>query len=244
MGVLPNPAHERFCQEVHRRILSREKRGEAQTAAYREHIYSGKDAAGDKTIAPNARRLAQQKHIRDRIRELGDYAAMLAGIDRDWAMVELKKEAEAVKKFNLDDYLSPPDGEGNRYYDLGAVDRDQLGMLTELTIESETSPLNERGPERRIHKIKLKGPNKTPDRVAILRLMAEIGGWKAPAKIAPTNPAGDGPAEITHRHAPMSPAELARRMSWVIEQAAAEAAISSTAEAASECCDGVESGGE
>lgn len=198
MGILPNPDHERFCQEVHRRILAREKRTKAWTAAYREHVYTGADDPPDDKIAPNARRLAQQKHIRGRIAEIGNFAAMLAGIDRDWAMVELKKEAEAVKAFNLDDYLSPPDPEGHRYYDLGAVTRDQMGMLTELSIESETQPGREEGErDRTVHKIKLKGPNKVPDRVAILRLMAEIAGWKAPTKIAPTNPAGDKPAKLT-----------------------------------------------
>lgn len=197
MGILLNPAHERFCQEVHRRILLREKRGEAQTAAYREHIYTGADKPDDEKIAPNARRLSQQKHIRDRVKELGNFAALLAGIDRDWALVELKKEAEAVKNFNLDDYLGKPDADGHRFFDLTDVDREKIGLLTELTIESEKRPGKDDGdPEREIRKIKLKGPNKTPDRVAILRLMADIAGWKAPDKIASTNLDGTASAPL------------------------------------------------
>jgi hypothetical protein len=192
MGVLANPAHERFCQEVHRRLLvERETRAKAQTAAYRLCIYSGKEDAADEAIAPNARKLAQKKHVRERVLELGDFAAKLAGIDRDWAMVELKQEAEAVKGFNLDDYLSAPDAEGYRYYDLSKVSREKMGMLTELSIEAETRPGDsEDAPDRIVRKMKLRGPNKDPDRVAILRLMAEIAGWKAPAKVAPTNPDG------------------------------------------------------
>ena len=198
MGVLANPNHERFCQEVHRRILQREPRGAAQTAAYREHIYTGdKAAAGDNQLAPNAKRLVQQKHIRERIKELADFTAKLAGLDQSWLMVELKQEAEAVKAFNLDDYLGPPDALGNRYYDLGNVPRAKLALLTELTIESSHESGASKDDEgREIRKVKLKGPNKVPDRVAILRLMAEIAGWKAPTKIAPTNPQGDGPGVL------------------------------------------------
>jgi len=35
---------------------------------------------------------------------------------------------------------------------------------------------------------------RVPDVVAAARLLAEIEGWYAPKKIAPTNPDGDGPA--------------------------------------------------
>lgn len=196
MGVLANPDHERFCQEVHRRVLLREKLAHARTAAYREHIYTGdRAAASDEDLAPNARRLAGQKHMRVRIAELGEFAATMAGIDQSWILVELKLEAEAVKSFNLDDYLGPPDAMGNRHYDLSAVPREKLALLTEYSIESShEAGATKDDPGREIHKIKIKGPNKTPDRVAVLRLMAEIAGWKAPAKIAPTNPEGDGPA--------------------------------------------------
>lgn len=192
MGVLANPDHERFCQEVHRRVLLREKLGDARTAAYREHIYTGdKGAALDADLAPNARRLAGQKHIRKRLAELGEFAATMAGIDQAWCLVELKLEAEAVKSFNLDDYLGPPDEMGNRHYDLSSVSREKLALLTEYSIESSHEPgATKEEPGREIRKVKIKGPNKTPDRIAVLRLMAEIAGWKAPAKIASTNPDG------------------------------------------------------
>lgn len=200
MGVLVNPDHERFCQEVHRRILAREARGQARTAAYREHIYRATTAppATDDQLAANARRLAGQKQIRERLAELADFAAKLAGIDASWAMVELKSLLADVRGFNLDDYLGPPDEDGNRYYDLSKVPRDTLGRLTEYSIESSTVFVGEGEDKepREIRKVRLKGPSKTPEAVAILALMARIQGWEAPKKIAPTNAAGDGPAEV------------------------------------------------
>lgn len=187
MSSLPNPDHERFCQDVHRRILNREKVGEARTAAYREHIYQGKGP--DTFVADNARRLAQQKHIKERIAELADLAFHLAGVDASRIMVELWKDAQALKSFNLDDYLSAPDAEGNRYYDLGKVSREQMGLLAEMTIESSTIVGTEKdgAPPRTTHKIKLGGPKLFAERRAIFALMADIGGWKAPVKAEVTS---------------------------------------------------------
>lgn len=194
MGALPNPDHERFCQEVHRRILNREKVGEARTAAYREHVYEGKGP--DSAIAPNARRLAQQKHIKARIAELADLAFHLAGVDSARIMVELWKDAQALKSFNLDDYLSPPDVEGNRYYDLSKVSREQMALITEMTIESSTILGSEKDgePPRKVHKIKLGGPKPFTERRAIFALMGDIGGWKAPVK---AEVSGEGGAPIS-----------------------------------------------
>lgn len=197
MGVLVNPDHERFCQEVHRRIMEREPQGQARTAAYREHIHTpGDKPSTDEQLAANARRLAGQKQIRQRIAELADFAAKLAGIDASWAMVELKSLLAEVRGFNLDDYLGPPDEEGNRYYDLSSVSREMLGRLTEYSIESATEFDGKYKEPRQIRKVRIKGPSKAPEAVAILALMARIQGWEAPKKIAPTNAAGDGPAEV------------------------------------------------
>jgi hypothetical protein len=186
VGVLGNTVHERFCQAFHRRVLAGETRGAARTAAYREIVYKG-DNSDDKAIAPDARKLANQKLVKARIQELADYAAKLAGIDANWALVLLKGKAEA----NLDDYLSEPDGSGARFFDLRGVSREKIGHLAELQIEDETV-LKEDADDRRILKTKLK----VYDPVAAIGLMAKIAGWLAPTKVAPTNTAGDGPAVI------------------------------------------------
>jgi hypothetical protein len=55
MGLLHNPAYERFCQRVYELTFEGQKRGVARTAAYREVIYQGGDAS-DGELAPNARR--------------------------------------------------------------------------------------------------------------------------------------------------------------------------------------------
>jgi hypothetical protein len=191
MGVLANPNHERFCQEVHRRMLARESRGQARTSAYREHIYTGDKAISDEELAPNARRLAGQRHIRDRIQEIADFTAKLAGIDASWAMVEAKTLFEAIKGFNLDHYLGLPDEEGNRYYDLSEVPPEKLALLTEMTIESATEGNLMKGePIRFIRKVKLRGPSKAPEMIAILALMARIQGWEAPKKAEVTGKDG------------------------------------------------------
>ena len=77
MGVLGNIKHEAFAQDVHRRMLAGERRGRARTAAYRATVYTGRAHVADTALAPNARRLADQKDVSARIQELGDFAAKL-----------------------------------------------------------------------------------------------------------------------------------------------------------------------
>ncbi len=181
MGVLGNTKHERFCQAVHRRVLAGETRGKSRTAAYREIIYQG-DNPDDNAIAPDARKLANQKLVKARIQELADTAAKLAGIDAAWALVLLKGKAEA----NLDDYLSRPDGSGTRFFDLTDVPREKIGHLAELQIEDETVVAQDKD-DRRIIKTKLK----LCDPVSAIGLMAKIAGWLAPAKVAATDRTGE-----------------------------------------------------
>lgn len=97
MGALPNPAHERFCQIVHKLTLEGEKRGAARTAAYREAIYQGGDAT-DKQLAPNARRFANGEQVKLRIAEIAEYEAKLAGLDRIWLIVQIKEAIEESSK--------------------------------------------------------------------------------------------------------------------------------------------------
>lgn len=97
MGVLYNPAHERFCQTLHRLTLEGRKRGAARTAAYREAIYQGGDAT-DAQLAPNARRFANGKDVKARLAEIAEYEAKLAGLDRVWLVAKVKEAIESDGK--------------------------------------------------------------------------------------------------------------------------------------------------
>jgi hypothetical protein len=176
MGVLANPDHERFCQEVHRLILDGQKRCVAYTAAYREHIYKGGDASDD-DIGPNARRLSQQGPIRGRITELLNYSSKLAAIDASWALLILKRRVERIDRFNLDDYM-PGRAEG-RGFDVSQATREEIARLGEMAIEEEVIKVGAEKEIGTLRKIKLKG---YADIDGPLRLMAQIAGWLAPAK--------------------------------------------------------------
>jgi hypothetical protein len=169
MGALTNFDHERFCQAALRRIWSGEKQVAAFHAAYREAIYEGENQ-GDQAIAANVRRLRNRHEIKARLAELAEYAAKLAGIDAGWAQLKLRDMVEA----NLDDYLSPPDAEGYRYFDLRKVPREKLAQLVELQQEETT----ENDGDRAVRKVRIK----FADKIAALGLMARIAGWLAPDK--------------------------------------------------------------
>lgn len=192
MGALGNHDHERFCQAVHSRIWAGEKRAKALPSAYRETMYTG-TAADDAALAPNARRLANRKDVGARLKELDEFAAKLAGIDSGWALLKLKRLAEDIEDFNLDDFLGPANDKGRRYYDLSKVPPDKLRLLSELTIEDTTivKPGEEGEADETHHhrKMKLRGPAKV-DLVGPLALMARIAGWEAPKKIAATDKDG------------------------------------------------------
>ncbi|SDD94510.1 hypothetical protein SAMN05216337_1017116 [Bradyrhizobium brasilense] len=196
MPALGNLDHERFCQALHKRVWNGEKQSTARAAAYRDTMYRGENP-DSASIAHNARRLANRRPIVARLAELAEFSAKLAGVDSGWAMVKLKQLADAIEGFNLDDYLAPPDANGERYYDLSRVPREKLAMLTELGIEDEIETIGEvadkkgkmQPVQRRTRKIKLKGPSKV-DMVGPIALMARIAGWEAPKKIAATTPEG------------------------------------------------------
>lgn len=171
MGALGNLDHERFCQAAHKRIWAGEKRVDALRSAYLEAIYTGDNPDGP-SVTDNSRKLANQKLIRERLAELSDYAAKLAGIDASWGLIELKRELGAINDFNLDDFLSPPDADGHRFIDLSKVTREQMNLLTEMTTKD-----TKYGRE-----IKIKGPYRYTDKVAIVMAMAKIAGWLAPEK--------------------------------------------------------------
>lgn len=192
MGALGNHDHERFVQAAHARLWAGVKRAAALTAAYRETMYTG-TASDDAALAPNARRLANRRDVAARLRELNEFAAKLAAIDSGWALLKLKRLADDIEGFNLDDYLGPVNEKGRRYYDLSKVPPDKLRLLSELSIEDTTivKPGEEGEPDEVHHhrKMKLRGPAKA-DLVSPLALMARIAGWEAPKKIAATDKDG------------------------------------------------------
>lgn len=180
MGVLDNQREERFCQEL-RRIL---RDGKGVSAAQAEAYVAAGFSCRPANAASNGRRLAQKARIKARILEIGEQAAKLANIDAAWALVELRDDAERVKSFNLDDYLAPEDGRGERHFSLKGVSRDKIGLLSELAQDEEfrMAGAGEEAELMRIRKMRLKGPNRIADRVAIFSLMAKIAGWMAPEK--------------------------------------------------------------
>lgn len=181
MGVLGNFDHERFCQAAHKRIWAGERHVAAYHAAYRETIYRGADP-DEQAIAPNVRKLRNRKEVKARLAELADVAAKMAGLDAGLAMLQLKAR---IWDFNLDDYLSPRGDGFQRFFDISNATREQMGKLSEMTIEEEIVDAGE-DTMRKVRKIKLKGH----DPASVIGLMARIGGWEAPKKVAPTTPDG------------------------------------------------------
>jgi hypothetical protein len=183
MGALGNPKHERFCQEVHKRIWAGGAVSDSRTEAYKLVGFDSSDTC----VADNARKLANRKDVKARLAELAEYAAKLAGIDAAWGMVKLRQLVE----FNLDDFLSPPDAMGYRYFDLSEVPSEKIGLLAELSLEQvHEAGATKDDPGREIRKVRLKGS----DRISALSLMAKIGGWEAPVRKEITG-AGGGPIE-------------------------------------------------
>jgi hypothetical protein len=180
MAALHNFDWERFCQEAHRRIWAGEQRGEALAAAYVDCVYDGDKS--DRTRAleacrPNSRRLSNANAlVKARLKELANYSAQLAGIDAGWAQIKLKSMVEA----NIDDYLSPPDKDGYRYFDLSQVSREKLGQLTELAQDEITEAMGDDEGTRRTRKIKVR----LPDKISALSLLAKIARWVEDAPTA------------------------------------------------------------
>ena len=180
MGILGNPDHERFCQTAHKRIWSGEKHVAAYQAAYCETIYQGDDPTNPAVVA-NVRKLRNRKDVKARLAELAEYSGRLAGIDASWALLKLKTLAD----FNVDDYLTPPDANGLRLFNVGGATPEQMSRLIELTMEEFTEGHGEAAIG--VRKTKIKGH----DPIAALTLMARIAGWEAPKKIAPTTAEGE-----------------------------------------------------
>lgn len=176
---LPNFLHERFCEALHKRIWAGEKQSEARVAAYRETVYRG-DNADDNALKPNTRRLCQRPEVKRRLNELAEKSATLAGIEAGWILIQSKSMLDEIDQHNLADFLTPPDEFGARHIDLSLATREQIGRLTELSIE----------PSKYGTKIKIKGPDRYSAKPAILALIARVGGYEAPKKVAATDKDG------------------------------------------------------
>jgi hypothetical protein len=176
---LPNFLHERFCEALHKRIWAGEKQSEARVAAYRETVYRG-DNADDNALKPNTRRLCQRPEVKRRLNELAEKSATLAAIEGGWLMIQAKGLIEDIDRFNVDDFLTPRSEGGHRRLDISTATREQLALLTELSIE----------PGEHGTKIKIKGPDRYSAKPVILALIARVGGYEAPKKLAATDKDG------------------------------------------------------
>ena len=177
-GPLPNLAHERFAQAVHRRIFAGAAVKPARTEAYREAGFTSADSC----IADNARKLAGRVEVKARIAELAAVAAELAAVDASYVLLHYKRIVEG----NVDDYLSAPDEQGRRTLDLGKVPRDKLALLTELYQEEVYETQGKDEPPVLIRKIKIK----REDRIAALLGIRQMCGLDMPKKVAVTDSKG------------------------------------------------------
>lgn len=191
MGVLQNPQHERFCQELNKLICAGGNVRESRSAAYQAAGYETKA----EYLPDNARKLANRPDVKGRLAELRTRSATLAEIDAGWCLLVLKRRVERADRYNIDDYLTPAMEGAPRYPDIARASREELGRLSELTLEEEIIDAGE-DTMRRVRKTKFKG---YVDVEAAVGLIAKINGYLAPTRVAPTNPAGDGPATFLVR---------------------------------------------
>lgn len=184
MTRLRNWQHERFAQELSKRLCACMKAPQARTEAYAAAGYPVGSA-----IVDNARKLACRDDVRARVAELNAVAFEVNDITREWCTLILKRKVDG---FNFDDFLSGKPGDADRCFDLSKATREHLAMLSELTIEDETEFGGEDEAPRRVRKIKLKGH----DVKGIVDTIAKLRGFTTD-KVALTNATGDGPANIT-----------------------------------------------
>lgn len=182
MGALHNADHERYAQELSRRLCAGEKQAVARTGAYVEVF-------GESPNAPhNARRLANQKPVKDRVAWLNKRAfdtEELADIDRQWCMLQLVRR---IRDYNPDDYLGPKDPvTGRRHFDVSSCSREQLAKLAELYMEEEVIVgKDENDPTKTVRKTRIK----PYDATAAVALIAKLGGFEPPQRHELSGPDG------------------------------------------------------
>lgn len=175
--------------------------------------------------ANNSSRFFRRDDVKARVAEIKRRRAVLADLDDAWVLKQLKAiagQGELIGKANLDDFFVHT-ADGKRVgIELTDVPRAKMAALEEVTIEQFTEGPKDDPQTVRRTKIKLKA---TTGAIAANKLIGDWLGMWAPTKIAPTNAKGDGPAEMHVKDlGSMRPAELAARISLVIENAANEAA--------------------
>lgn len=224
---LSDPDREKFCQEL----------------VATGDLYASFEAANFKRPRGNAQRLLRELDVAERV---GYLYRKIAPLEEALLLHRRHEHRRALEHIATADRLSLWE-EKLRY----VTSTDKNGKKRRRRVRSiELKPLGKLTDDERAlidgFKITDKGAVEVliPKRLDARAMLAKLDGLDAPTKIAPTNPAGDGPAEMEIRDP--SSAELARRVSWLIEQAAAGAAEtrSSSAEPPPQFDDGVESGGE
>jgi hypothetical protein len=169
--------------------------------------------------ANNSSRFFRQDYIKVRVAEIKRRRAVLADLDDAWVLKQLKaiaKQGELIGNANLDDYFHH-NAEGQRIgIELADVPRAKMAALEEVTIEQSTKGSKDDLETIVKTKIKLKAP--TGAMTAAKMIGDWLGMW-APTKIAPTNPAGDGPPLAPDN---LSDLDIARRMAFLLATAAKE----------------------
>jgi hypothetical protein len=166
--------HRRFVQELHRRLTALEPLKEASSAAYRETILRTTSKQADAVIEANARRLRNKPEVKAELERLLQQATKITVLDAAWAMEQLRPLVEGV---SIGNYLTPRQKGRHRQLSIDHCSARELAQLSELQIEESD--------DGRKVKVKL------VDRIGALALMARIGGWEAPKKIAPTDTDGN-----------------------------------------------------
>lgn len=181
---LKNWYHERFAQDLARRLCAGEVPSVARPTAYREAFANkpGFDPEGS-SLADNARRLANQPNVKARVRQLTHRATVLADTDRAWCVAQLRQRVEG---FNLDDYLSGQPGDTGRRFDLDQLTREELGRLSEISVEEEVKGDGEDEELIKLRRIRLK----PYDPIATIRLIADLSGAMPPSRHEHAGPGG------------------------------------------------------
>ncbi len=178
--------HEQFVLALYKRLTALEPLKEATTAAYRETILQPGSKDDVAIVEANARRLRNKAQCKALLEELLERTRKVASLDAGWALVQLKSRVEGSTVGN---YLTPRVPGEPRRFDIDRCSDAQLAQLAELQIDEKELEVRGKGKKER-HLIERKIKVKLVDPIGGVALMARIGGWEAPKKIAPTD--GDG----------------------------------------------------
>ena len=151
MGVLKNPKHELFAQEL--------AKGKTQDEAY--------VAAGYKPSEQNASRLNRNDKVADRVKELMQKGAERTEITIERVINELAKLGFS----NMADYMRPGT-DVDPILDFSKITRDQAAALTEVTVEDFVDGCGEDA--RDVKRVKFKLADK---RAALVDIGKHLGAF-------------------------------------------------------------------